>query len=232
MIKIKIQKYIKKTHTIITERRETLFFNSINVFIKDPLPEDVPLAPVLQKVESIIPRHLVYNIDTIYVGEFKQLKEREVNALYQEGALYVSNTQDDVADLLDDIIHEIAHAAEEKYGPEIYGNGQIEEEYINKKERLYEILKSYEYNINYNMFMQVEFSQEFDDLLYKEIGYEKLEFLTMGLFLNSYAVTSLREYFATGFERYFLGNGAELSGISPYLYQKIDDLNNLENYDR
>ena len=116
---IKIRKYIKKTRIIITERRETLFFNSINVFIKDPLPENVPLNPVLRKVESLIPRHMAYNIDAVYVGDFEHLKEREINALYQDGALYISNIQDDVVDLLDDIIHEISHATEEKYGPEI-----------------------------------------------------------------------------------------------------------------
>ena len=226
---IKVRKYIKRTHTVIVERKEALFFNNINVFVKDPLPENVPLGPVLRKIESIIPRHLVYNIDTIYVGEFEHLKERDINALYQDGALYISNIQDDVIDLLDDIVHEISHAAEDKYGPEIYGDGSIEEEYLNKKQRLYEILKSHEYRVDYNMFMQTEYSREFDDLLYKEIGYEKLEFFTMGLFLSNYAITSLREYFAIGFERYYLGDAAELSGISPYLYQKIDVLNNLEN---
>ena len=227
---IKIRKYIKKTHIVITERRETVFFNGISVFIKDPLPENVPLNPVLRKVESIIPRHLVYNIDTVYVGQFKHLKEREINALYQDGALYISNIQDDVVDLLDDIIHEISHAAEEKYGPEIYGDGLIEQEYLNKKQRLYEVLKSYEYNVDYNMFMQTEYSQEFDNLLYKEIGYEKLEHFTIGLFLSNYAVTSMREYFAIGFERYFLGDRGELAAVCPYLYQKIERLVNLESF--
>jgi hypothetical protein len=227
---IKIRKYIKETHVVITERRETVFFNSINVFIKDPLPENVPLNPVLRKVESIIPRHLVYNIDAVYVGQFKHLKEREINALYQDGALYISNAQDDVVDLLDDIIHEISHAAEEKYGPEIYGDFEIENEYLAKKQRLYEVLKSYEYNVDYNMFMQTEYSQEFDNLLYKEIGYEKLEHFTIGLFLSNYAVTSMREYFAIGFERYFLGDSGELAAVCPYLSQKIERLANLESF--
>ena len=227
---IKIRKYIKETHVVITERRETVFFNSISVFIKDPLPENVPLNPVLRKVESIIPRHLVYNIDTVYVGQFKHLKEREINALYQDGALYISNAQDDVVDLLDDIIHEISHAAEEKYGPEIYGDFEIENEYLAKKQRLYEVLKSYEYNVDYNMFMQTEYSQEFDNLLYKEIGYEKLEHFTIGLFLSNYAVTSMREYFAIGFERYFLGDSGELAAVCPYLSQKIERLANLESF--
>ena len=227
---IKIRKYIKETHVVITERRETVFFNSISVFIKDPLPENVPLNPVLRKVESIIPRHLVYNIDAVYVGQFEHLKEREINALYQDGALYISNVQDGVVDLLDDIIHEISHAAEEKYGPEIYGDFEIENEYLAKKQRLYEVLKSYEYNVDYNMFMQTEYSQEFDNLLYKEIGYEKLEHFTIGLFLSNYAVTSMREYFAIGFERYFLGDSGELAAVCPYLSQKIERLANLESF--
>jgi len=227
---IKIRKYIKETHVVITERRETVFFNSISVFIKDPLPENVPLNPVLRKVESIIPRHLVYNVDAVYVGQFEHLKEREINALYQDGALYISNAQDDVVDLLDDIIHEISHAAEEKYGPEIYGDFEIENEYLAKKQRLYEVLKSYEYNVDYNMFMQTEYSQEFDNLLYKEIGYEKLEHFTIGLFLSNYAVTSMREYFAIGFERYFLGDSGELAAVCPYLSQKIERLANLESF--
>ena len=227
---IKIRKYIKETHVVITERRETVFFNSISVFIKDPLPENVPLNPVLRKVESIIPRHLVYNVDAVYVGQFEHLKEREINALYQDGALYISNAQDDVVDLLDDIIHEISHAAEEKYGPEIYGDFEIENEYLAKKQRLYEVLKSYEYNVDYNMFMQTEYSQEFDNLLYQEIGYEKLEHFTIGLFLSNYAVTSMREYFAIGFERYFLGDSGELAAVCPYLSQKIERLANLESF--
>tara|TARA_R100000008_G_scaffold58118_1_gene36027 strand:+ start:662 stop:1363 length:702 start_codon:yes stop_codon:yes gene_type:complete len=226
---IKIHKYIKRTHTIIAENKEALFFNNISVFIKDPLPANVPLAPVLRKIESIIPRHLVYNVDAVYVGDFEQFGEREINALYRDGALYISNKQDDVVDLLDDIVHEISHASEEKYAAEIYGDGLLEQEYLNKKQRLYEILISYGYNIDYNSFMQTEYTQEFDDLLYKQIGYEKLEFYAMGLFISNYAITSLREYFSVGFERYFLGNAAELSGISPYLYQKVDNLANLEN---
>ena len=53
-------------------------------------------------------------------------------------------------------------------------------------------------------FLDSEFDQEMDDFLYKEIGYDNLNYLINGLFLNPYAVTSIREYFASGLEKYFL----------------------------
>ena len=39
-----------------------------------------------------------------------------------------------------------------------------------------------------------------DDFLYKDVGYALLNNLVMGLFPSAYAATSLREYFARGFE--------------------------------
>jgi len=225
---IKIRKYIKETHVVITERRETVFFNSINVFIKDPLPKHIPLNPILRKVESIIPRHMVYNIDAVYVGHFKLFDDRKINAAYQDGALYISNEQDDEEDMIDDIVHEIAHAVEEKYWAEIFGDGELEKEFLAKRERLYEVLKSYDYPTNYREFMNPEYDENFDELLYKKIGYEKLEHFTMNLFPSNYSATSLREYFGIGFEYFYLQNRGELSTISPVLFQKLERINDEE----
>jgi hypothetical protein len=170
---------------------------------------------------------LVYNIDVVYVGNFDYFKKRNINAMYNSGALYISNEQDDEYDMVDDIVHEISHAAEEKYQPEIYGDDKLKEEFLNKRKKLYEILKSYDYNVDYNSFMSVEYEEEFDNLLYKEIGYEKLEFFTMNLFPNNYSITSLREYFGTGFEKYFLEDRGALANISPILFSKVERLANL-----
>ena len=164
-------KYIKDTHSLLKEVKEALFHGK-NVFIQDPLPTHVSLDLVLRKVEKLIPKYLVYNIDVLYVGNFDYFKERNINAMYDSGALYVSSEQDDEHDMIDDIVHEISHAVEEKYQPEIYGDSELEQEFLNKRKKLYEILKSYEYNVSYDSFMNVEYEEGFDNLLYKEIGYE------------------------------------------------------------
>jgi len=218
---MKITNYIKRSHRILLEIKETLFFNRINVYIKDSLPQNISINNILKKIERLIPRRLVSNIDIVYVGQFKDFVEREVNALYKDGALYISNDQDDENDAIDDIVHEIAHAVEEKYGSEIYGDDTLEREFLLKRKKLYQILKAYDYPVEYKKFMNPEYSEEFDELLYKEIGYEKLEHFTMNLFPSNYSVTSLREYYAIGFEHFFLGKRKELTKVSPVLYNKV-----------
>ena len=55
-----------------------------------------------------------------------------------------------------------------------------------------------------------------------------LRMLTSGMFIRPYASISLREYFATGFEAYYLGQRDELEKISPRLYDKISELHNYQ----
>lgn len=214
--------YIKASRAIILERKENILFSDINVFVKDPLPKEMSLTNTLRSVEKMVPRHLVSNIDAVYVGEFEHFRKRDINAAYMDGALYISNEQDDERDMIDDIVHEIAHATEEQYGTEIYGDGEVEREFLAKRKRLYDLLTAYGYELNEVDFYNIDFSPDFDELLHEKIGYEKLEFFTIGLFINNYSVTSIREYYAVAFENMILNNTQEVRGISPILYQKIN----------
>ena len=65
-----------------------------------------------------------------------------------------------------------------------------------------------------------------DNYLYKEVGYDRLNFIvsSYGLFTSAYPATSLREYFASGFEYYFLEDPSYLAKISPILYKKVEEL--------
>ena len=57
---------------------------------------------------------------------------------------------------------------------------------------------------------QIDFTNEIDDYLYDELGYGLVSSLSNGLFVSPYSITSMREYFATGFEEYFSGNKKNL----------------------
>ena len=52
------------------------------------------------------------------------------------------------------------------------------------------------------------------------LAYPKLNNLTQGLFLGAYSTVSLREYFARGFEEYYLGDHTYLKQICPYIKTK------------
>ena len=183
---------------------------------------------VLRTVEDLIAPRLVYNVDTIYVGDFDSFNYngRNYNASYENGAIYVSNEQDDENDMIDDIVHEIAHAVEEQYGEQVYGDNSIQNEFLGKRERLYHLLKQEGFDVSYNDIMSTEYDEGLDKFFYKTVGYPTMTSLVMGLFYSPYAATSAREYFANGFENYFLRDRNYLKKISPALYNSIEELNN------
>ena len=203
---------------------EKVFFKKTTVLVKDPLPENVNIDRVLSLLEKRIPEHLAYGIDMIYIGQFQEFVDRDINAAYKDGAIYVTNEQIDEDDMLDDITHEIAHACEEAYTSLIYADGKIQNEFVGKRRRLFEILRTEGYKVSLEDFLNTEYSREFDEFLYQEVGYDKLTFFTMGLFVSPYGATSYREYFANGFEHYFLNEPRYVKVVSPAVYEKIDGL--------
>jgi hypothetical protein len=224
-----LRKYIQQSHEkALNERKEHVLFNRIYVYIKDPLPQEVDLTLVLQKVEHTVPPHLAQEVDSIFIGQFEELISREVEAVYSNGTIYLTNEQEDNEDMFDDIVHEIAHSVETWAGVEIYSDRTIEREFVAKRKKLFSILNSLGYDLDLIHFLNIEYSKNFDFFLYKTVGYDKLNLLTVGLFPSAYSATSIKEYFAIGFEEYLYGNTKSLKEISPSLYNKISQLTDLE----
>ena len=214
--------------------KEQYIFNTIPVYINPELfflDGHSNIKQVIDMVEKSVPLHLVSGVDVIYVGDFQEFEEKRFNAAYEDGAIYVINVQDNSKDMADDIVHEIAHSIEEKYANHIYGDGRIQNEFLGKRERLYQILKANNENSQKykNLFHKLEFDDEFDDYLVNQVGYEKLRNYINGLFYSPYTVTSVREYFARGFEAYFLFKDHKyLANTCPILYNKIETLADME----
>ena len=202
--------------------------HDINIFIKDQLPENINIDFILKYISRRIPFYLLKGVDMIYIGQFKQLIDREINAAFEDGAIYITNVQDDDKDMIDDIIHEIAHSIEDVYGNIIYGDNTISIEFLKKRKRLYSDLKAYGYEPPYQLQAYIEYSKEIDQYLYKDIGYDTLWNLIGDMFPSPYAATSLGEYFARGFEEYTMGNERDLKKNCPAVYNKIKKLYELE----
>jgi Mlc titration factor MtfA (ptsG expression regulator) len=194
----------------------------LHVFFKDPV-ENIDVEEVIAKVESILPEHLLSEVEMIIIGWFDEFEERSLNAFYDGGTLYVSNIQDDLMDMCDDIVHEVSHSLEEPHGYFLYGDKKIENEFLRKRKHLHDILWKLGYKIPLAVSMDPEYNKEYDMFLYKKVGYDKLTTISSGLFINPYAATSLREYFATGFTEFFIqpDSHAYLHKISPQLYKKL-----------
>lgn len=209
----------------INERNRKMF-GAVPIRIHDEFLKPIDLDSVIYKIESIIPDKFVADIESIFVGDYSFLADKQMNAMFHDNVMYISNNQSSEEDLLDDIVHEIAHAVEFTHFDEIYNNSNIEHEFKRKKMILSDYL---EYNgiIVPDFFEdEVKFSQRVDDFLYREVGYDNLNELIIGLFLSPYSITSLREYWAVGFEYFFLQSSQEVKEISPSVYEIITKLLN------
>jgi len=202
----------------------------VDIFIKDKLTEDIDVDFVIRYISTRLPEHLMISIDIIYVGHFNMLVDRDVNAIYEDGAIYVTNEQESEMDMIDDLIHEIAHSNEKRFQEVIYGDGKLETEFLAKRKALKSLLSRQElkYKIPIHFGVDPTYNKVIDDFLYKDVGYGVLWQMVPGIFPSPYAVTSLREYFARGFEEYFMGSPNELKNLCPILYSKMYQLHNME----
>ena len=219
--------WIKESHARSKRIQDSYSLNGIQIYIKDPLSEDIDMDFVVKYVTSRIPHMLMRGVDVIYIGQFEDLIKRDVNAIFEDGAIYITNEQDNEMDIIDDIIHEMAHAAEKEYTSLIY-SGPLEREFLGKRRRLYSVLKAEGFNVSATFRVKLDYDRGIDEFLYQEVGYGRLNSLVNGLMPSAYAATSLREYFAICFEEYFMGDVHYLKKICPVAFEIIQSLTEME----
>ena len=223
--------YIKRSLVESNKAHKSLRIHNVPVNIIAPFTNDIDPTAVFAKIQKIVPLSLVKNVDVFYVANIEdfQRENGSFNALYKDGAIYISSEQDSEADLIDDLIHEIAHSLEKEYQDEIYGDGNLEREFLGKRRTLHYLVDKPTLSmVNYN---NAEYNKQFDLHMYEDLGYDYLRTLSAGLFYSPYAITSLREYWANGFENYLLGDRSRLKDLSPVLYNVVYNIiNNSEEY--
>ena len=219
-----LEESVKKSRKL----KDHYMLKGIDIYIKDRLPEEVDIDFVIKYVAKRLPDHVLGNIDLIYIGQFQDLIDRDVNALWQNGAIYITNQQDSEMDMIDDLIHEIAHSNEKQFEQIIYEDGKLEKEFLYRRKKLAQILIDKEYGVPTGFIYNADYDKVIDDYLYQKITYNVLWQLIPGIFPSPYAVTSLREYFAKGFEEFYMGRRQELKDTSPVLFSKLMQLHDLE----
>ena len=207
-----------------TKRKENTLHGRDIVLIINPLPEHVSIDNVMRRIESMVPAPLTKELDAIYVGAFKILKDRDLQALYYHGTIYVTNEQDNENDLYNDLIHEISHSIETLKKEDIYADGDLEKEFMDKRLQLHDVLVSNGYDITWSSMDNPQYEKYLDSYLYNTVGYDILGQLIGGIFVSPYSATSIREYWAKGYEAYTISGRSELKKVSPVLYGKIEKI--------
>jgi hypothetical protein len=208
-------------------------FNKIPIVFLKPYETDIDLRLVTKRINKIVPSWCFLDIEEIFIGDFDFLKERKVKAIFQDGCIYLLNSREEEKQIFSDIIHEVAHSIESYFGEEINFDG-LSEEFFGKRYRAGELLKARGIHIPSEYLNSPDYFEEFDEMLQSEIGYENLQGITRDLFPNPYSITSLSEYFAVGFEKYFevdlkeprfgFQERANLKELCPVLFGVVDEL--------
>jgi hypothetical protein len=194
--------------------------NNVSVVIKDALPENIDVEFIFNYINARIPFHLTRNVEMIYVGQFPEMEERDINAYYENDAIYITNEQDDEMDMIEDIVHEISHAVEHYNQEFIYGSGALQREFIAKRKRLSNLL-SQKYKVPDTFNIDFEYDRSIDDFLFRTVGYDALNQICVNIFPSGYAATSISEYWAKGFEELFIGDRDVLKQMCPVLYKTM-----------
>lgn len=216
-----IEKSFKKS---ISEKKEFFIFRDVLILLQKKLPH-LDINYVCKKIQKTIPKTFFKDLDYIYIGDFEELKIRNVQSAYLRGAIYITSENQTEETLFAAIAHELAHSVESVFYEKIYGDAEVAAEFISKRKKLRSILKSQDLEFEDPLvYIRQEYNPAFDDFLYRIVGYDRLNQLITGLYVSPYAATSLREYFANGFEHYFMNDRDYLKKISPKLYTKIFQL--------
>lgn len=200
--------------------KDQFSLNGISVVIKDSLPEEIDVDFILNYIGSRVPFYLTNNIEMIYIGQFPEMKERDINAYFENDAIYVTNEQDDEMDMIEDIIHEISHAIEQYNQEFIYGTGALQREFIAKRRNLSSLLAQ-KFDVPAGFDIDFEYDRAIDDFLFRDVGYDVLNQVCVNIFPSGYAATSISEYWAKGFEELFIGDQDTLKKLCPVLYKTL-----------
>ena len=201
-------------------------FGPIEVEEMEPVSGDINLQAIFKTVENHFPSHYFKDLKSVKIGNFEDLKSKNFSAVYDNGIFYINNIQPDPKSILNDVVHEFAHHLENIYTDFIYGDDSIVREFIKKRHELNFELRSEGYWTDDYDFDNLKYNEKFDKFLYDRVGKNMLRMVTSGIYIRPYSSISLREYFATGFEGYYLGQRDTLEKISPRLYDKIQKLHN------
>ena len=202
-------------------------FGTVIVNQEDPAKNGIDFSPVFRAVEDKFPSHYFKDLKGVEIAHRDEFDERNISALYTNDWLYISDKQDKLVGVLDDLIHEMAHHLETTFKKHIYGDDKIRKEFLKKRSQLEAELRAEGYWTEEYDFTDIKYNKDLDMFLYERVGKNLLRLVTAGIYIRPYASVSIREYFATGFEAYYMGNKETLFKLSPMLYNKIDELHNL-----
>jgi hypothetical protein len=198
-----------------------------NLYIKKKpfynMKNEMDLSKQIAILNRVLPSHFMKYIDSVYLGDFPELKQRKVQAAFMDDCIYIDSFENS-DDFLKFVVHEMAHSLFPLH------TNAVEKEFIAKREILCDIMDSRDIQFPENMYYEFEHDENIDKFLHSELGYDKLGQLAQGIFLSPYSITSISEYWCIGFEVFFLEQQSFIKSVCPELFRRIEYIYDISNF--
>ena len=88
-----MKKYIQESASNALKNRKESYILSgqIPVYILNKLSPNLDLNNIIDLLEESIPESILSLIEGIYIGDFKELKDRNIQAMFKYGVIYLSS---------------------------------------------------------------------------------------------------------------------------------------------
>lgn len=212
--------YVKKTSSV----KPIFDIHGVRFYLKSPLPQNINPEELKKNIFSKLPGGLFKDINNIFIGDFEYLKNRGATAISYQNSIFLTDAQDNIEDLVNDIAHELGHSLEKKFFHNIHKNNDLKREFLSKKKLAISILKSMGFGFSPEHTCSPEYDKEIDDLLTNKIGLHNIEKEFANLVTTPYSLVSLSEYFSEGLECFLLYDRFSLAKMCPVLYNVIDTI--------
>jgi len=216
--------YITEAAPGAKKQRRIHKIHNTYITLLNPLPKHIDIEASIAGLKAL-PSWMFDLIDGIYIGKAQFFDDKHVEATYIDGSIYVTSELEHVFDLANNILHELAHAAEARYRNELYSDGSIEEEFLKKRKHVFQLLNDYNIEtMSFDFWNNTEYNEKFDNHLMNELTYERIDSIAEGVLSYPYAITDIHEYFATAFEIWFNESPKKASQFHPVVAKKIEEL--------
>ena len=94
-----MKNYINNSYSKSINEQKEFYLYDIPIFLLEKLPSNININNIINNIKDLIPYEMYSNLEGIYIGDFKELKDRQVQAIFKDGVIYLSSYKEICSDV-------------------------------------------------------------------------------------------------------------------------------------
>jgi hypothetical protein len=202
------------------------------IYIKNFMKLSIDLNYSIQEVERIIPEYLLKDLDDVFIGSFEELKRKNQDILYKDGALYISNEYQTTSEsLIYCFLLGIGYSTWFSFQDELLSDGFLQKEFLSKRISVSNLLK---FQIDHDILkldkvLDLDYYHRLESIIsHMKEAFKKDKLILEALkdlYITNFGIYSLMNYYIDGYIEFLYNKDKDrIQKLCPILYNKIYNL--------